>query len=430
MTETTIPPLEALLETYSDAVLTRLAADKLDVDVPRARSVLVEAIVAAVSSADYAAATLATIPPPADTILTALLDAPEHVRAVAGFRDEIEELSAQRTVAASDPTAVLTSKRHDLYLPVLATAYADDDLLNPKEAALLATLRQALGMSVREHYLLSYHPSVRASWEGLEDERSGADAYARARDALLLTGLVQTWEDTYGVPADAVPHVRAAMGLELVPSAFGRLLARFTVTQLRAALESCGLALSGSKDERVQRLLDALVRPTDVLASLHSDDIKGLCRDLGLQVSAPKADLIASLVAHFDAGDDLPKDVEPEPEPEPEPRELDRGVFELLLDSLRTDHLHAILSGAGLRRSGTKAERIERIADSRWGEHSLLDHLPKPELVEMLRKLRERVSGTKDELIDRLLEHHKAIELPLGTEEVSEDLGELSSDGA
>ena len=405
MSDSEMPPFEALLDTYDDAVLMRMASDKIDVTIPRARSVLVEAIIAALRDQAFVSATLATLPPPADAILTRMLDSPDGQRPVAGFRDEVEELATQYTAAAAEPAKVLIgSKRYDLYLPVLATAYDDDDLLNKKEARLLEALRRALGLHIREHYLLSYHTSVRTSW----DPGEGTSAYERARDALLKVGLVQTWDDMYGVDPQTAALIRRAMDLELVPSAFRRLLERFTVTQLRTALDTIGLPLSGAKEERIERLLDARVGPTLTLGCLHSDDIKGLCRDAGLQVSSPKAELIASIVAHFDAGDDLPEEVEPEVEPEPEERLLGNEQFGTLLAGLRTDHLHAILAVAGARRSGTKAERVERIVNTIWSEHTLLDHLPKTDLVAMFRRLEIRVSGTKDEVITRLVQHHAA----------------------
>ena len=183
-------------------------------------------------------------------------------------------------------------------------------------------------------------------------------------------------------------------------------LHRLTVNQLRAVLQATGLPSSGSKEERIARIVAGFVPPAEVLDVLHINDVKSLCRDLGLAVSAAKADLIDGVVEAFEIGRDL-QEASGEPADAPlvkEEKQLEPVAFRRLFDQLTVDQLYDLLTTDRLKRAGSKAERIERLLGGPLGETALLGELRRSDLVKTCRRLGVPVSGVKAELVERLIE--------------------------
>lgn len=76
-------------------------------------------------------------------------------------------------------------------------------------------------------------------------------------------------------------------------------------TQLYNILEKTGLLVSGNKDEQIQRIIDALITPTDVLDALSIEELRELCRQTKAPVSGLKAEVIETIIDHFDRERDL-----------------------------------------------------------------------------------------------------------------------------
>jgi len=405
-----------LLAHYPDEDLDRLARDKVDevTNLRLPREVLIQEIAAALSSLSYVAKVLAPSRPPCYAILKHLMGAPERRVMPYGFRESVQELTDRLTAKAASGDGLAKDKQYSLYRHMLFAAWEDDGRVDRSEALLLAALRKELGIWTREHLLLEHHPSVRPIWDS---ER----AYTDARNHLLATGLVLVHEGGYVLPEEVETQIRRVWGIDLADAAYRRLLDRLSGRQLHAALGAASLPLAGSKGERIERLIAALVPPAEVLDTLHIDEVKDLCRGAGLRVAAAKADLIDGLVQHFDAGLDLVPEatasVEPPEPPKPEPRELDADRFTRLLEQLTVDLLYDTLAARNLRRAGSKAERVARLVASSWSERTLLDGLRRLDLVELCRRLDVRVSGVKSELIDRLLEWAREPQPPPEIEE-------------
>lgn len=75
-------------------------------------------------------------------------------------------------------------------------------------------------------------------------------------------------------------------------------------------------------------------------------------------------------------------------------------------DSIRVPDLREALISSGMDRYGAKSELIERIAQSDMRPSILLDRLERPRLSDMCRVVGLKSSGTKPELIDRLIEFY------------------------
>ena len=394
--------LAELLSTYPDDVLDRLAADKVDevAGLRLPRSVMVQEIASALSSLSYVARVLAPARPPTYAILKLLLNASDHSLPSDGFREAALAVTEGLSASAADPRSLPSGKNHGLYLRILYAAWENDGEIDRTEALLLEALRNELSIRTREHLVLEHHPDVRPLWDSPK-------AFEVARNHLLGTGIVLTHGESYVVADEVCRQIRRVWSMDLEDAAYERFLDLFTVNQLRKILEVVALPLSGSKDERIRRLVEGLVPPEQILDALHISEVKDLCRATGLPVSAAKTNLIGGLLDHFDRGDDLQQHEsdEVEPTPEPEPRLLAPDRLRSLLMDLTLDQLQDVLSAAGLRRWGSKTERMERLLDSPWSEHTLLGHLPKADLASICRKAGLRISGVKQELIDRLIDH-------------------------
>lgn len=390
-----------LLHSYPEDALDHLAADKLDevAQIRLPREVLVQEIAAALESLSYVGRALAPTRPPTFAFLKLLMDSPGHRVAAHGFNEKVLEATRRFTELASGGKALPSNKDYRLYIRLLYAAW-DDGLIDRSESHLLAALRKELRISVREHLLLEHHRSVQPLWDGPR-------AYEETRRHLLTTGIVLVNGDDYVLADEVCQQVRLFWEIELEDHAFGRLLGRLGMEQLKRLLEAAELPVSGAKDERIARLVTSLVAPGEALDHLLIDEVRELCRDCGLQVSGHKADLLANLLDHFDQARDLAPAPAPEAAPEPpppEPRSLEPERMSRLFEELKLDQLSDIASQLGLRRSGSKAERVQRLVESPFAERTLLDVLRRAELVELCRRLEVAVSGVKSELIDRLLD--------------------------
>ncbi|MFZ5480466.1 MAG: BREX system ATP-binding domain-containing protein [Myxococcota bacterium] len=397
--------LDDLLREYPDDALDRLAADKIDevAGLRLPRLVLVQEIIAALSSLSYVARALAPARPPTYAILETLLDAPDHRVTAEGFREAVLRRTDELSEQARDEDALPGGKNRALYLRVVQAAWENDGQIDRSEALLLEALRKELGIWAREHHVLEHHPQLRPLWDSPR-------AFDTARNHLLTTGLIGTNGSDYVLPDEVCRQVRRVWDMDLEDGAYARMLERLSVAQLRKALERTGLPLSGAKEERVARLIHGLVPPAAVLDALHIDEVKDVCRSCGLPVSLSKSDLVGGLIAHFDAGADVePTSAEPVPEAEPvaEERALSSEQFRVLLAALTVDQLQDLLSARGLRRGGSKVERVERLVASPWSERTLLAALPRLDLVSLCRRFDLRTSGVKDDLMGRLIEKAK-----------------------
>lgn len=391
-----------ILSHYPDEDLERLARDKVDevANLRLPREVLIQEIAAALSSLSYVARELAPARPPTYAFLKLLLDAPDHRVSPPGYREQVLTKTEELTERAAHGKGLSKDKNFELYLRLLFAAWEDDGRVDRSEALLLGALRKELGLWMREHLLIEHHPLVRPVWDS---ER----AYEEARNHLLATGLVLVHDGHYVLPDEVAIQIRRAWEIDLSDAAYARLLDHLTTSQLRKALAATSLPLSGSKQERIERIIKALVPPTEILDSVHINEVKALCRAVSLPVSASKGELIASVVEHFDAGHDLVETTDqleaPEP-PEPETRDLGPGELTVLLSELTVDLLYDLLAARELGRSGSKAERIRRLVQSPWSERTLLADLRRTDLVNLCRKVGVQVSGVKQELIDRLVQ--------------------------
>ena len=188
---------------------------------------------------------------------------------------------------------------------------------------------------------------------------------------------------------------------QLEPEQLTELLACFSGNQLYEILASLDLPRSGSKSERVQRLVDSRFAEGTLLGQLRRKDLQRVCRKLGLAVSGLKDELIDRLcgepagrpaepveesVAPVAAVEDsqVRKQTEPaieEAEPEAPPEIPGLDSIQRFYPGLAEDE-QIMLALARQARSLNERD-VERLAS----RHGLGWMLPKAHMAEMLRKL-------------------------------------------
>lgn len=404
-----------ILENYDTSLLDKLCADKIDeaISLRLPQPVIVQEIITALSSQSYISDKILYAKPPAFAILNLILQSPLFMVEIEGFRanvlEYVKELSARAT-----QTKPSQEKDPRLYTKILKRAWENDGLIDKSEANILELVKTELGIWDREHFTLTHDESILALWD-IEQE------YYLARNFLLTTGIILTYENKYVIADEVAIQIRKAFGIELMDDSYKRLLSSLSRDELAQALSYYQLNVSGAKDVMVDRLLNSLIPPADILGLYNLENLRELCRQKNIQISGVKNTVIANIIQFFDEDMDLRLNQEeetvPVQVPEPEAREMPPEVYSRILLNLTGQQLYDILHQNSLMTSGSKDEKVRRIQDSYKSERSIFNFLRKEDLAQLCRKLMVPVSGAKQELIDRILDYTPIIahnELQIG----------------
>ena len=392
-----------IIEKYSDGAIDQIATDKVNesANLRLPRSIVIQEIAAALSSLSYVASALAPAKPPTYSFIKLIIDAPNHIVPVEGFQEKVLLTTEDMTLRAKSGQGLSSDKNYQLYINILKFAWESNLEIDTSEAQLLESLRTELGIWTREHLLLEHHPDIRQLWDN-------SNAYITALNHLLLSGLVLTYENNYAIADEVVIQIRRAWGIDLEKEDYLRMLNLIKNEQLHTPLNNIGLQLSGTKDVKINRILDALIPPSELLNFMSIEELREFCRINGMQISGKKAEVISNIIDYFDRGMDLKKNTVKEEVPlipvKPEDKQLSREEFSKLLQNFTNDQLYDLLSHSYLKTSGNKEEKISRLVESNWSERSVLNRLRKVDMSDVCKKLGIQVSGIKNELIDRIIE--------------------------
>lgn len=390
--------LKDLLARYPEDALDQIARDKVDeiANVRLPRSVLEREIATALSSYSYIADVMAASQPPTYVFLKLLMEAPGHRVPAAGFKESVMQRTDEFTAHAAQDRNHGTDKQHGIYRTMLRAAWESESRIHPNEANLLEVLRSELGVSMREHLQLEHHPEVRPIWDSPR-------SYENARNFLLARGLVLTHEDQFVLADEVRLQVRRYWGMELRDADYRRLLDHLTVEDLRGILEAADLPLSGSKQERVERIILGLVSPSVALDTLSAEALRNLSRTLRMPVSVSKAELVSQLVAWFDRNSPADSvEAQSVAMAGDGERQLADEDFAELLSKLSGNQLYEMLASLGLSRSGSKAERSKRLIASNHSDITIMSQLRRRDLALLCQRLGLPTSGLKNELVERI----------------------------
>jgi hypothetical protein len=220
-----------------------------------------------------------------------LLKAVEHSE-----QATVEEAKREESLAFGDQNAL------SIFRDVLTAAWKKDGDLNPHEAYVMQTLADRLGIAPHEHRLIEAQlgrfptSDARPHSPRLVDE---------ALKELQNRGLVVRYREgaktAYAIPEEVAVPLRAELGIELRGSAFRLLLQTLSNTMLQRILKRNGLSPYGSKDEMVERILSARLRPSAVLDVVSNEELYGLLKKLpNATVGGNKPQRIENLIRYYD----------------------------------------------------------------------------------------------------------------------------------
>lgn len=102
------------------------------------------------------------------------------------------------------------------------------------------------------------------------------------------------------LPEEIKPYVKEVLEIELREEAYKNLLNQLTTQQLFTALKSSDLFVSGTKEERISRIIKSGLQPSEVLDALSATDIHEICKKLkGIKTSGSKNDRINRIINYF-----------------------------------------------------------------------------------------------------------------------------------
>jgi hypothetical protein len=391
--------LADLLADLGNEDLERLAHEHARADEQLSRSQLLATIEGVLRSHRFLQELLLNLQPPAFAIITLLLDAPNFTLPTNGFREAVLAETARLCSALDSKEILARDDQLRVYRRVLYQARSNDLLIDASEGAILGVLRQELDISQVEHFLIEHHADLREFW--------GQDgAFVRELHALRSAGLVYVRDGNTLLPDDLAVVIRNVIGIDMSSSAARRLYGYLSNQDLYEALAHVQAPTSGSKEERIERLVAHMAQPRFVLRlrPIGLEKLRDVCREVGAATSGVKDELVPRLIAHVAAGRDLNKEPDPAP-PVMEPRELDEERFKLLFNNLRGLDLATILGQFDLRRWGTKETQVGTLWEAQRAEVTLLSALSSTDLETILKRLEARTSGSKGERMRRLIEH-------------------------
>ena len=415
--------LAEILEKYSNSAIDQIAADKVDesANLRLPRNIIIQEICSALNSLSYISSVLEPTRSPTYAFIKLLLDSPEHKMPIEGFQEKVMETTKKMTERAKSGKGLSTGKNYQLYINILKNAWESDQEIDHSEAMLLEALRNELGIWKREHLLLEHHPEVRELWDY-------PGAYVSSRNKLLVTGIVMTYENHYVIADEITYQIRKSWGIDLEQFSYNRLLKALKNEHLHKFLQQTGLQVSGTKEERIERIINALIPPTEILDSLHVEDLRDFCGQNNIQKSGTKAEVISNIIDIYDRGLDMIKEEKEKPQtylPEvPEERKLTNEELKRLLFNLTSDQLYDVLSKSFLKTSGNKEEKVIRLLDSPWSETTMLNCLRKVDLGGICKRLNVSNTGVKQELIDRII-YQANIHYSKATKQAAQDKEEL-----
>lgn len=390
--------LAQLLSALSDEWLQRLALEHVRTDEKPARPQLCNLLEGELRSYKFVNDFILARQPPTFAMLTVLLDATGYELSRSDFLRRAEEETKRLKALIDAAELVARDNQLHLYRRAFYEARRNDLDVNSSEAALLSVLRRELRIAQVEHFLIEHHQDFREFWDK-------EDCLAHEEYALRSAGLLFEHDGKVLIAEEIVSPIWQALGIDMPTTSARRLFEFLDSSELADALESAGSKTSGSKDSRIERMIQERVQPRLALTTVGLATLKHICRETDASVSGNKDELIERIVAHFAEGKDQ-RVYEPPPEPVREARRLSESQFETLFGALRQQDLVDILRRCPeLRQTGTKEVRIKTLWDAHLSETTLLKELMNRQIEDLLHHLGLRLSGSKEVRIQRLIDY-------------------------
>ena len=394
-----------ILNSYKRGDLNRLAKNKIANYAGLPVEILRDELSKALTTYDYVKRNIQFRKPPGYTILHIIVHQNKCSVPIQNIKSLVQKEISNVIEEAKSGDGLKEDKQYDLYGKMLKTAWDyQEDLLAP-EANLLTALREYLDITLSEHRLLEAR---------LPNFKFSENSFKREIEHFANAGIIFTYGPSYVVPEEIVERIKEVWGIELDPAVYQRLLDYLTTSQLSSALARLDLSKSGSKEAKIKRILDKGIDPSNLLGSLTASDLKIIARNTKCPHKARKDELIPTIISHVKRGEDIKQTPEP-PKPERELRVVTDEAFKEALSRLWDFQLAQILAKKKLRISGTKNQKIERLANSRYSLKTILDNLNVNELTSLCRLYHLAPRGRKSEIVGRIVEHFQDYQIKRST---------------
>jgi hypothetical protein len=341
--------------------------------------------------------------PPTDTILEVLLDAPGHRIRTDDLKAAVKKRIQDYVEHSKSLDFKNTRKNYSLYAKMLLAAWDFGEDFDESEANLLRVLRHELGITRREHQLVMAHPEVGRL--RFETHRYEEDLTFLTNEGILLVCRVDG-DSSFVLSDETSDSLLQLWGFAMRTAQRRRLLNYLSKPQLLGALKDAGLRTVGSHAELVDRIIENEIPATPVLDTLSSNDLVALLAKLGLPKSGSREDRTLRIIDHFRSDADIvaaPAEA-PAEDVVPESEALSDETLMDLLNVLGVAQLADALQTLGLAKSGSKAEKIERLIQSPFNSETILRTLSVGELRELAQKAGLKRAGNKPQLIQLILD--------------------------
>ncbi|WP_027965066.1 SAP domain-containing protein [Halalkalibacillus halophilus] len=239
-----------------------------------------------------------------EMILMSLMENEGYLLKESELLSNVEELENQIITESKDEDYIKNAIPEDtyrIYSSVLTTAWKKDETLNAHEVNILTVLRQELGLTKRDHYLIESQVG-RFPQKGnkLHSHRQIENSLKNLQTRGLILRF-KSDEVYYIIPSEIARILRYELGGELRNETYEQLLNDFSKVQLKQVLTTINLNSSGTKEVLIQRILKHNLLPSAVLDTLGNNDLKDILRALeGARVSGTKAERISNIIDYYE----------------------------------------------------------------------------------------------------------------------------------
>lgn len=388
-----------VLASYKRSDLNRLAKDKIANYVGLPVGILRDELSKVLTTYDHVKRKIQFRKPPGYTILDIIVHQKDYSVPMQEIKSFVQEEIKNVIEEAKSGEGLKEDKQYDLYAKMLKTAWDYQEDLLPPEANILNALREYLNITRSEHRLLEAHLAV---------FKFSQNAFNREIEHFAREGIIFTHETDYLIPEEIIEQIKEVWGIELDPKPYRRLVGYLTNFQLSLALSKLELTRSGSREIRINRILEKGVKPSDLLNVLTVNDLIIIARKSKCPRKYKKDELVPTIISHIKRGEDLEKKKIESP-PKHEPRLVADEALKEALSKFTNSQLAHVLAKKKLKISGTKNQRVERIANSIYSLATILDTLRTDELMNLCKLYELPSRGRKSEMIERIVRYFQII---------------------
>lgn len=215
-----------------------------------------------------------------------------------------EELKVLKKASDSSSLKHLPQNSETIFKAVLEVAL-EDQSISRDEMALIRRLRQKLRINEKDQYLilarLGHFPKSQNETHSLSEIKSSLNELQKCGLIFYCNQTPPNQEKFFVIPEEIVPSLKKLLNIELMESKYDLLLQNFNTDQLKRALKSQNLMVSGAKDELTERIVSAGIKPSTALNLLGINELQELAsRCKGLKKSGTKQNKVDEIIGFFD----------------------------------------------------------------------------------------------------------------------------------